>query len=128
MVTEKKVKIYCAYSELIPLDNLILNPRNTNKHPEKQIKVLAKLFISKCVRHPIIVSRRSGFVVAGEGRYLAARENDMESFPIDFQDFKNEAEEYAFLESDNHIARYAEFQEDDFISNIKELDLDIKRD
>lgn len=62
------MKIKCTYSELIDLTELVPHPRNTNKHPEKQIEVLAKLIKNRGMRHPIIVSKRSGFIVAGHGR------------------------------------------------------------
>ena len=120
------MQIKCSYSELVQLEKLTPSPKNTNKHPEKQIVALGKVIEARGWRHPIIVSKRSGFIAAGEGRYLAAKKSGWEKVPVDYQDFENEADEYAFLESDNHIANYAEFDKDKFLENLKELELDIE--
>jgi len=114
--------IKCSYSELYPLEKLIPNPRNDNQHTEKHAQLLAKVMSARGVRHPIIVSKNSGFIVAGHLRLLAAKLNNYESYPVDIQEFDNEAEEYAFLSSDNNVARYAEFDQAKFLTNLEELD------
>lgn len=117
----EEVEIKCSYSELKDIVSLTPNPRNTNNHPENQIKLLSKIIKARGFRHPIIVSKRSGFIVAGHGRVEAAKLLGLQEVPVDLQDFENEADEYAFLEADNHIARYAEFDKGKFLENIKEL-------
>ena len=100
--------VKCKYQELVDPTSLIPNPRNPNKHSERQIKLLAKLLKHQGWRHPIIVSNRSGFVVAGHGRLEAALKEGFEQVPIDRQDFESEAEEYQFMVSDNTIQELAE--------------------
>ena len=65
--------IKCTYKDLVALENLAPNPRNTNRHPEKQISLLANIIEYQGIRHPIIVSKRSGFIVACHGRIEAAK-------------------------------------------------------
>jgi len=60
------------------------------------------------MRTPIIVSKRSGLIVAGHGRYLAAKQAGMKKVPVSFQDFASEAQEYAFGIADNGTAQWAE--------------------
>ncbi len=72
-------------------------------------------------RHPVTVSKRSGFVVAGHGRIAAARLNGWAQVPVDEQEFANEADEYAHLIADNKIQELAE-PDDDLIQEIA-LDL-----
>lgn len=36
-------EVRCAYDELVPLVKLVPNPRNPNRHPESQIKLLARI-------------------------------------------------------------------------------------
>ena len=36
---EKEPTIYCSYNALVSIENLKPNPRNPNKHPEKQIEI-----------------------------------------------------------------------------------------
>ena len=67
------IKIMCSYDNLVDPYELIENPKNPNRHPEKQIEILAKLIKSQGFRRPIVVSNRSGFVTVGHGRLLAAK-------------------------------------------------------
>lgn len=100
--------IKCAHTELIDIDLLIPNPKNPNKHPENQIKLLAKIMKHQGWRSPIVVSKRSGFIVKGHGRLQAARLNKWTQAPIDRQDYANEADEYADMVADNKIAELSE--------------------
>lgn len=102
------MKIHCKYDELKSLNELLDHPKNRNTHSPSQIERLAKLFSYHGVRHPIIVSKRSGHIVAGHGRKLAALEAGFSQFPVVFQDFDSEEQEYAFIQSDNAIASWAE--------------------
>jgi len=123
---EIKMEIDCAYDELVSLDKLIENPRNDNDHEEDHAKLMAKVMIARKVRHPIIVSKRSGFMAAGHLRKWGAELNGWESFPVNYQDFESEADEYAFLTSDNNTARYAALDERKMIANLEALDIDPK--
>ena len=72
--TADGVAVYCAHDKIVDTDSLVGNPRNPNKHPKEQITALAKIIKCQGWRHPIVVSNRSGFVVKGHGRLLAAKE------------------------------------------------------
>jgi len=98
-------EILCAYTELKPIHKLIPHPENPHKHSPEQIDRLAKLIDYQGIRHPIIVSNRSGFIVAGHGRLAALKKLNVSDVPIDYQDFDNEAQEYAFIVSDNAIGK-----------------------
>src|SRR5210317_705394 len=65
--------VNCAYGELVPLEKLVPNPRNPNQHPQSQVALLAKVIAHQGRRSPIAVSKRSGFIVSGHGRYEAAK-------------------------------------------------------
>ena len=117
--------IKCEHKGLRPLISLIEHPRNTRKHPKEQIEYIARLYQYTGIRHPIIVSERSGFIVAGHARKKAAELLGMESFPVDIQEFESEAEEYAFLEADNNIAELAEHDRAKMLENVRELGPDI---
>lgn len=102
------IAVYCAHDKIVETDSLIGNPRNPNKHPKDQITALAKIIKRQGWRHPIVVSNRSGFVVKGHGRLLAAKELNAEYVPVDFQDYESEASEYADLMADNKIQEFSE--------------------
>ena len=122
------MKINCTYSVLESVHKIVPNPRNTNKHNQKQIALLAKIIDFQGWRHPIIISKRSGFVVAGHARLEAAKLLNYELCPVDYQEFENEAQEYAFLESDNHIAELAEHDKNKMLINLRELDFKLDLD
>ena len=115
-------KIYCAHTDVVATDSLIENPRNPNRHPEDQIIALAKIIRHQGWRNPIVVSRRSGFVVKGHGRLLAARMLGLEEVPVDYQDYDNEAAEWADMVADNKIAELSNMDEDELNAIIRELD------
>lgn len=102
------IEVHCAHSEIVPVETVVPNPRNPNTHPARQIDLLAKIIRSQGWRAPITVSNRSGFIVRGHGRYLAALRLGLTHVPVDRQDYENEATEWADLIADNRIAELAE--------------------
>lgn len=115
------MNIFCAYNKLEKTERLISNPKNPNTHPDKQIELLAKIIDAQGWRAPITVSKRSGFVIRGHGRLEAAKLLNYDKVPIDYQDYENEAMEWADMIADNKIAEMAVL---DFIT-VKELIADI---
>ncbi len=99
--------VRCVYSRLVPIGELKPHPQNPNRHSETQISMLADLIRSVGWRFPIVVSNRSGFIIAGHGRLLAAQRLGLELVPVDFQDFATEAEEMIQLLADNKIPELA---------------------
>lgn len=118
------MKVNCSYDEMRDIDLMVEHPRNPNKHPDKQVKMLAKIMNYQGWRHPITVSKQSGYVVAGHGRLMAAKLNGWTEVPIDIQDFENEAQEYAHIIADNKIAELAQHDDSMMIDDIKELEID----
>lgn len=56
-----------------PINEVRINPANTNTHPEEQLEVLASMFQEFGQRGPLIVRKSTGILEAGEGRLLAMR-------------------------------------------------------
>jgi len=102
------IEVKCAYDEMVSVKKLIPNSRNPNKHPKKQIEMLARIIEVQGWRAPITVSSRSGFIVRGHGRFEAARLLKCREVPVDFQDYGSDQEEWADLVADNKIAELAE--------------------
>lgn len=101
MIRSKDIRI-------VPIKDLKPNPKNRNKHPEEQIERLMDLIKYQGFRNPIIVSNRTGFVVAGHGRLMAAKKLGMTEVPVIYQDFDSEEQEYSYHVSDNAIGAWAE--------------------
>ena len=115
------IKILCTYDKLEPVEKLVENPKNPNRHPEKQIALLAKIIKAQGFRRPIVVSKRSGFIIVGHGRFAAAKYLGMDFVPVDYQEYENEAAEWADMVADNKIAELAEFDNAALTDMIDEL-------
>ena len=125
--TAGDIPVYCSHDEIVDIMAVIPNPKNPNTHGERQIEILSQVIKAQGWRKPITVSKRSGFVVAGHGRLQAALLLKAEKVPVDYQDYANEAEEYADLVADNRIAELSHINEDlliDILNEINDTDID----
>lgn len=117
------------YDAMQKLSDLKVSKHQRNKHPKEQIERLAKIMHKHGVRHPISVSRLSGEVCFGHGRWAAAKLNGWKTYPVVYQDFKDDTEEYACVQSDNGIALWAEMDisaiNEDLLKLGAEFDLDL---
>ena len=102
------MQVHCKYDALVPVGELKPHPKNRNNHPPEQITRLAKLLAYQGLRAPIVVSSLSGYIVKGHGTLSAIKENGWTEAPVVYQTFADETQEYAFVQSDNAIASWAE--------------------
>ena len=93
------VPVFCAHDAIVAIEKLIPNPKNPNTHPDAQIQALGRIIRQTGWRAPITVSKRSGFIVKGHGRLAAAKLEGLTEVPVDYQNYTNEAEEYADLDA-----------------------------
>lgn len=123
----RSMKINCSYDELVEVHKLVENPKNPNKHPDEQIERLAKIIDYQGQRSPVIVSKRSGFIVVGHGRLAAMKKLGAEKVAVNYQDFIDEAQEYAHVTADNAIAEWASLDLSEINKEMLDLgpDLDI---
>ena len=105
-------QVFCSHTEMRDPASLVEHPRNYNTHPAEQIRLLAKIIKHQGWRNPITVSKRSGYVVKGHGRLAAALQLGCSEVPVDVQEYKDEASEYADMIADNRIAELAEADQD----------------
>lgn len=98
-------EIRCSYTELVPAGKLKPHPENPHKHSDEQIDRLTKLIEYQGIRHPVIVSKKSGFIVVGHGRLESMKRAGLSQIPVDYQDFESDAQEYEFIVSDNAIGK-----------------------
>lgn len=117
------MKVHCAYTEMFDVDLLVKHPHNPNIHPKQQIEYLAKILKYAGWRAPIVVSKRSGFIIKGHARLEAALLNGWKQVPIDRQEYESEAAEYQDLIADNKISEMAHLDD----AEIKTLVDDLKQ-
>lgn len=123
------VAVWCRFDELAPVVDLREHPKNNNTHPDRQIRLLAKIISESGWRAPITVSRLSGFITKGRGRLLAARVAEMVCVPVEYQGYTDEAAELADLLADNKIADMAEFDDEmtrALLLDLRDLDIDFE--
>ena len=121
--------VYCAHSQMVEIEKVVPNPRNPNKHSEKQIALLSKIIAAQGWRAPITVSTRSGFIVRGHGRLLAARKLGLAKVPVDYQAYETEAAEWADLIADNRLSELSETDElllKDLLQELGTSELDLE--
>lgn len=104
-------KIMCSFKEMADPKKLKPHPSNPNQHPENQLHMLGRSITEYGWRHPVIVSSRSGFIVAGHARREVAIRLKCK-VPIDMQDFESEEEEIAVLLADNILPELSTLDED----------------
>ena len=126
--TASTIPVHCSYARLADVTTLIPNPRNPNKHSDKQVALLAKVIRHQGWRAPITISKRSGFIVTGHGRLAAALLLQVEQVPIDEQNFATEADEWAHLVADNRLAELADADRSMIADLLKDLDAEGKVD
>lgn len=116
------IPVFCAHDDILPIEKVTPNPKNPNQHPEKQVKLLAEIIKAQGWRQPITISTRSGFIVKGHGRLMAARMAEATEVPVDYQNYATEAEEWADLTADNRIAELAEMDNTMLADILSEID------
>lgn len=121
------MKIDCSYSELIEINSpkIIPNPKNNNRHSIEQIERLAKIIDFQGQRSPVVISKRSGFIVKGHCRLEAIKLLGWEKIAVDYQDYLSEAQEYADMTADNEIARWAQLDVHSTILEMEKLEIDL---
>ena len=126
--TLEEVVVHCSHTEMRDLAALVENPRNPNTHPDEQLDLLAKIIANQGWRNPIVVSKRSGYIVKGHGRFQAALRLGLDKAPVDLQHYENEASEWADMIADNRLAELAEIDRDilkDVLLDLDSLNMDM---
>lgn len=108
MSLDEQVPIRAKEIRMVCVDDVVPNERNRNLHSNEQIKRLSEIIKYQGFRIPVVISKRSGKLVAGHGRLLAAKMLGLSEIPATFQDFESDEQEYAAGISDNSIGTWAE--------------------
>lgn len=93
---------------MVPIGEIIPHEKNRNVHSGEQIERLAQIIAVSGFRQPLVVSNRSGKLISGHGRLMAAKKLGMLELPVIREDFASDEEEYQHLTADNGIAAWSE--------------------
>jgi len=113
--------------EYVSLDKIIPYVNNPKKHPEEQVKKIASSIREFGFKVPILVDKDYN-IIAGHGRYLAAKMLGLKEVPVIVADDLTPAQVRAFRIADNKVA------ESDWdlealaaeLAQLKEIDYDLK--
>lgn len=122
------IEVWCSYDKLVAVDDILPNPKNPNTHPASQVNLLAQNIRYHGWRHPITISKLSGFIVSGHGRLEAAKELGVSIIPVEYQDFASEDNELAVLVGDNRLAEFSSIDLNslqDIVEGFEKNDFDI---
>jgi hypothetical protein len=89
---------------MVPINKIIPNDKNNNIQTEEQKRYARKIFDYQGFRAPLLISNRTGKLVAGHLRLEIAKEKGVKELPCMFQDFDSEEQEYTHLTADNALA------------------------
>lgn len=115
-------KVYCRYDAILHIGKIKPNPENPNKHPARQIEMLARIIREQGWRNPITISRRSGLIVRGHGRLEAAKMLNAAEVPVEYQSYTSKEAETADMIADNKISELSKMSD----LMLKPLVLDLK--
>lgn len=115
------IKFICSYSKMAKTSSLKQHPKNPNRHSKEQIALLAKVIEGHGWRAPIVVSKLSGFITRGHGRFMAGELLGLKSLPVDLQDYENENQEIADMVADNKLAELSNVDKDELKKLMIEL-------
>lgn len=121
------IPVCCLHSKIVPSVDLKLYPGNYKKHPPKQLDRMHAVINGtekkpgNGWRRPVVISLLSGFVTKGNGTAQMAKRHGLD-VPVEYQAYKNRAEEIRDLVADNRLAALAEDDSEALAKLLSELD------
>lgn len=105
----------------VDINSIKLDPQNARKHPEKNLNAIKKSLETYGQRKPIVVNKNTGFIEAGNGLFMAAKELGWDKIAAVFvDDAKEVAMAYGLM--DNQSALISEWDLPTLKDLLTELD------
>ena len=121
--SSKKTKRSVEYAAIASLKP---NPHNARCHGKKQLALICRSIEQFGFNVPILIDGE-GSIIAGHGRYEAAKLLGLETVPVISLEHLTEAEQRAFMLADNRIAEFADWDQNALaleFQSLLELDQD----
>jgi len=100
-----EINIESKEIKMVKVEDLIEYPKNRHIHTEQQIDRLCELIKYNNFRNPLIADVKTNWIIAGNGRFRAAKKMGMKEVPVIFQEFTSDEQMYAYMVSDNAIGK-----------------------
>ncbi len=120
VTTSDGLKVYCAFTKMVPVADLKPHPKNWNEHPPEQLEMAAKIF-EQGIRRPIRVSALSGLITVGHGALETAKMKGWKEWPVEIQAYASEKDELADVTADNKLGAKSRANPDKLAALLQEL-------
>jgi len=117
---ENKISTSKLSIDYVPIDSLILDPKNPRLHDGVQIGQLAKCIKAFGFNVPILIDQ-NGQVIAGHGRVLASKELGLQELPTIRIEHLTKAQAKAFQIADNRLTEISVWDDKLLAQELKEL-------
>ena len=97
--------------QLVPVEKLVPYVNNARTHSPEQVNKIRASMREFGFINPVIIDRDYS-VIAGHGRIMAAKEEDLPEVPCVFADHLSEAQKKAYILADNRMAMDAGWDEE----------------
>lgn len=128
---QSQIQPHAAFTPTVvntPINALVPHPLNPRVHGRKQIRGIVQSFSSFGVNNPILADRE-GRILAGHGRWEAAKLDGRTHVPVIMLGHLNEAEALAYMLADNKLSEQSSWNDGELALRFKELqgmDLDFE--
>jgi DNA modification methylase len=106
--------------EFAAIEDIIPDPRNPRAHSREQVQAIARSIESFGFNAPILVDK-SNRIVAGHGRYEAAKLLKLASVPIVRLEHLTDAQAKAYMLADNKLSDRSSWNDRELALHLKEL-------
>lgn len=104
----------------LALDQIQTDPRNPRDHKDRHIKALARSIGTFGFNVPILIDDKR-VIIAGHGRYHAARLAGLTEVPVIYLHHLNEHQRHAYMIADNRLHDLSSWNRDNLASILLEL-------
>src|SRR5271156_963309 len=105
---------------LLAISELVPDPQNPRKHSRHQVRAIAKSIEAFGFNAPILIDRNRQ-IVAGHGRYEAAKLLGLSQAPVIFLDHLTETQAKAYRLADNKMTDRSKRDDAQVAAQLKEL-------
>ena len=110
----------CGRFALLPIMELKPDPSNPRKHSREQIRAIARSIAAFGFNAPILIDK-SKQIVAGHGRYEAAKLNQCAEVPVVFLEHLTATQARAYMLADNKLTDRSSWNDATLAVHLKEL-------
>ena len=108
------------HSAIVPLRSIRRDPDNAKHHDAKQVQLVAASMERFGFLAPIVIDE-DGMIVAGDGRYLAAKQLGLKQVPVVRARFLTEEDRTAYALADNKLAELSPWKDDVLSRQLNDL-------